>query len=251
MATSYRDEFDTSEAVQFYESMEYSEFSYASILWDIEKNLLQRELQRLRATKARIDYLDFACGTGRIMSYIGPQVQTVTGIDISARMLAVARERVTSAHLVCRDITDEAEGPEGKYDLITSFRFLLNAEPVLRAAALKAMAKRLRDRNSRLIVNNHGNPLSHKLIAWPAYKLRKMIYQEKWSNYLQTRTVRKLLHQAGLEMVATHGYGQLSAKALFVLRHSVVKAIECRLADFPLIGKLGSSQMYVARLRCT
>jgi hypothetical protein len=71
-------------------------------------------------------------------------------------MLAEARRKIPGARFVRADLTTE-DVDIGQFDLATSFRFLGNAGPDLRRAALGAIAKRLR-RDAFLIVNNHRNP---------------------------------------------------------------------------------------------
>ena len=84
-------------------------------------------------------------------------VAEVVGVDVSESMLAVAREKLPSAKFVHADLTRER--PElGDFDLVTSFRFLGNAEPALRTAALRALNRQQRP-GSYLIVDNHRNPM--------------------------------------------------------------------------------------------
>ena len=61
--------------------------------------------------------------------------------------------------------------------------------------------------------------------------------------------MKRLADQAGLEIVEVHGYGQLSAKAAKLMPQILVETLERRLADFPVLKKIGVNQMYVLRLR--
>ena len=56
-------------------------------------------------------------------------------------MLDAAVEKTGATSLLCKDITGADDRVEGQYDLITAFRFLTNAEPELRAAALAGLAR--------------------------------------------------------------------------------------------------------------
>ena len=246
--SGYRSEFDTPEKARRYETVEYSETAYGSILWNIEQTLLLNELNKVRTTKQHIDYLDFACGTGRIISYLERYVETATGIDISESMLAIASEKIKLARIICADITRTPE-IEGRYDFITAMRFFLNAEQPLRIAALIALRKRLRDRESRLIINNHGNLYSLKIILWPYHKLREWAQVEPRRHYLTQGSLTRLADQAGLEIVEVHGYGQLSAKAAKLMPQNLVETLERSLADFPILKTIGVNQLYVMRLR--
>lgn len=101
-------------------------------------------------------YLDFACGTGRITSIVAPLVRESVGVDLSESMLAEARSKCPGTRFLQADLTRE-DVDIGEFDLATSFRFFGNAEHDLRAAAIGAIARRVRP-GGFLIVNNHRNP---------------------------------------------------------------------------------------------
>jgi len=103
-------------------------------------------------------YLDFACGTGRILSVVAPLAREAIGVDVSASMLDVARAKVPVARLVHADITREGVDL-GTFDVATAFRFFGNAQDELRKAVLRALALRIRD-GGHLIINSHRNPRS-------------------------------------------------------------------------------------------
>ncbi len=63
---------------------------------------------------------------------------SATGIDVSASMLAVARQSAPSAEIVEGDPTREDLLSERHFDLITAFRSFPNAEDPLREAAMAA-----------------------------------------------------------------------------------------------------------------
>lgn len=102
--------------------------------------------------------LDFACGTGRITQVVAPLAEQMVGVDVASSMLDVARTKVPAATFVQVDLTTEA--PDlGTFDLITSFRFLGNAQEEVRAKALRSL-NALQPTGGLLIVNNHRNPHS-------------------------------------------------------------------------------------------
>ena len=100
--------------------------------------------------------LDFACGTGRITAVVAPLAHETVGVDVAGGMLDVARAKVPQATFVQADLTTEAR-PLGTFDLITSFRFLGNAQEEIREAALRSL-NALQPTGGLLIVNNHRNP---------------------------------------------------------------------------------------------
>src|ERR1035437_7401588 len=124
--------------------------------WMLERRLIDGLLgDHPHAQRA----VDFACGTGRILGFLPERFPEVIGVDVSAAMIEVARERCPAARLVVGDVTVNPGLLTESADVVTAFRFLLNAEPPLRAAALDWMRDRLRP-EGLLIVNFHLNPRS-------------------------------------------------------------------------------------------
>ncbi len=247
--STYRSHFtDRSKAAE-YDRAQYAPGTYAALVNEVEQEQLAEIVAGLRRTHDRIDYLDFAAGTGRIIGFLEDRVESATGIEISEAMSEQARERLRKATIICTDITAPGAAIEGRYDLITAFRFLLNAEPGLRLAALRALAARLRDERSILVFNNHGNLFSHKLLLWPWHRLRRLGrgYQPE-GNYMTNGQARRLAARAGLVIERTLGCAQLSPRIARILPQAVVNGLERRLSGSGLTGRLGAHQMYVARL---
>ena len=246
---SYREQFAEPAKVRRYDAVDIGEGSYSDLLWEIEQQQLTAVVEAMRRTHERIELLDFATGTGRIIGFLDDQVDTATGIDVSAAMVEQAREKLRGARMICKDITAAGDEIEGKYDLITAFRFALNAEPSLCLAALKALAARLRGESSVLVFNNHGNPFSHKLPLWPYHAVRRLGrgYISE-GNYLTNRRARKLAAAAGLTIDRVLGCGLLSAKSLRILGYNRAHALERALSRSRLLRPIAVNQMYVARL---
>ena len=246
---SYREQFAEPAKVRRYDAVDIGEGSYSDLLWEIEQQQLAAVVDAMRRTHEKIDLLDFATGTGRIIGFLEDRVDTATGIDVSAAMVEQAREKLPETTMICKDITAAGDEIEGTYDLITAFRFALNAEPSLCQAALKALAARLRDESSVLVFNNHGNPFSHKLPLWPYHALRRLGrgYITE-GNYLTNRRARKFATAAGLTIDRVLGCGLLSAKSLRILGYDRAGALERALARSRLLRPIAVNQMYVARL---
>ena len=220
---------------------------YAEVLWQTEKEQLAGVIAELRRTRPRIESLDFAAGTGRITRFVEGLVDSSTAIEISPAMIEVARRNVKKSTILCKDVTSPDDVIEGKYDLITAFRFIVNAEPALRLAGLKALAARLRDPGSVLVFNNHGNLLSHKLMMWPLHRLRRR--GTKWSpdgNYMTDRAVRDLADRAGLKIERVLGCGLLSGRGASLLGFERAVRWERALAK-GWLSNFGGNQMYIAR----
>src|SRR5215469_11890743 len=108
--------------------------------WLVEQQLLASILDRMSAS-SHWCFADFACGTGRILEFISAsaKIPSAVGIDISPEMLGLARARCPWATLIQGDVTADPALAPGPFDLITAFRFFLNAEPTLRSQVLTWM----------------------------------------------------------------------------------------------------------------
>lgn len=244
---SYRDHFERSESAQAYEEVEYGSTSHSDLLWQLEKEQLDAVVARLRRTHEHITYLDFATGTGRVLEHLEKSVDSATGVEISESMAEISRTKVASP-VICGDITTNADLVSDGYDIITAFRFFLNAEPELRTAAIAALAARLRDETSLLVFNNHGNLWSHKLALWPIHALRNGRGYRPEGNYMSHHEVLDLIDEAGLEVVARVGCGVTPGRLTpYVSRQWLLRG-EQRVADTAL-ARIGVNQMYVVRRR--
>lgn len=247
MTASYRRHFDDPDAAAIYE-LQYSHYSYSGLLWELEQAQLMRLVTELRTTRPRLDYLDFACGTGRVISFLEAHVDSAIGIEISPWMAKRAQAAVRNATILCADITTEDHRIERRYDLITAFRFVLNAEPSLRLAGLKALRARLKDDSSMLIFNNHGNIFSHKAILWPYHRLRKGMGGHRMKgNYLSNLTVHRLAKAAGLRIEAVYGAGLFGGKVAKLAPERLLNWAERQAASARMLRPILVNQMYVAR----
>ena len=247
---SYRNRFDDPQEAASYDRDEYSPGSYPALLWQLEQEFLLRTATDLRSQVGEIRYMDFACGTGRVLSYMEPLVDHATGIEISRPMLERAAQKVQRASLVQADITSDRSAVTGQFDLITAFRFVLNAEPELRVSALRRLGELLRDERSLLVFNNHINLWSYKLATWPRQRMTPSSRRPPCSgNFLTDRAVRHLADECGLVIDTVFGCGFLSRRALSVLRYPTLERVERRMAANRRLQPLGVDQIYVARRR--
>ena len=250
MAESYSNHFQQRDAAREYESGQYALGTYSDLLWQIEQEQLGAIVADLRVIKGHIEALDFASGTGRITAFLEDRVDAVKGIEISQAMCDIAAKKVKRAKIVCADILRADAPVEGKYDLITAFRFFLNADPWVRLGAMKALAARLRDRRSLLVFNNHGNLWSHKLLMWPYHQLKRMGKgRGTTGNYLTARQFRPLLEAAGLRVNRVMPSGLYSAKAIRLVGYERALRWERRAARSRLMGPLCVNQVYIASLQ--
>lgn len=85
-----------------------------------------------------LDILDLGCGTGLCGPFLRPLCGTLTGVDISAAMLAQAKPKQIYDQLVCQDITAFLLDHPPSYDLVVASGVLIfyaALDPVFRAIA--------------------------------------------------------------------------------------------------------------------
>jgi len=172
--------------------------------WEtIERPLIER-LLRARAEAGAESVLDFACGTGRVTEIAVPLFRTVIGVDVAPEMLATARAKCPTARFVETDITREEF--HVRVDVVTAFRFFLNAGPALRLEALTACRRILNRPDGVLIANVHVNRRSP---LGAAYRVRNAIRRRATANTLSLREIRRILLETGFVLEEVHYYSVL------------------------------------------
>jgi len=205
MKPSYRESHKTERKSRMYEELVYKQGSYDDMVWQYEKKLLDMELARLKErVPSVLRYLDFGCGTGRILGYLEEEVGEATGVDNAASMLAYARNQVKKAKLIEADLTEHDVLAGEEYDFITAFRIFLNAEPVLRKEMMRVLTPKMRDENSIFIFNMHGNIWSHRLFTklWLTLRGRRLNTISYWQ-------ARRFAEAHGLFVERWYGFGVL------------------------------------------
>jgi len=177
------------------------EVGYYAALWKkIEKPMLEAVLRQLGGRQRKC--LDFACGTGRITNVAADYFGDVVGVDVSATMLAQAR----GAHNVRFRQIDITRKPLGEtFDVLTAFRFFLNAEQPLREEALRAMRDHLNPAG-RLVCNIQMNATSPMGIA---SRIANRIPRSSIRNTMSADELSTLLKSAGFVVEQVKGYGYL------------------------------------------
>lgn len=181
----------------------YEEY-YAKNKW--QQFLSYRESEFLRSFVAsyfsgtKVRYLDFACGTGRIAAAIEDVVSESFGVDVSLPMLDQARKKLQNTTLINSDLLKEDGVLTGEFDLITAFRFFLNAEEELRDKALKVLCSLVKS-DGIILFNNHRNSDS---------VLTKFKYRGKNRNFMSIQEMYDLAERNGLEIIEIYPIGFLS-----------------------------------------
>ena len=220
----------------------YQNKAWQKFLWSREQEILLSILEKYFSGRD-VHLLDFACGTGRITEFLENRVKTSTGIDVSGSMLAVAREKLKRTEIIKTDITAENVLKPRKFNLITAFRFFLNAEPELRSAAIKAIAELL-DEDGYFVFNNHQNSGS------PWIKLRCAHHRKKnpegTFNVMSIDQMKMLVEGAGLEIVEIYPAGFFHPPKVSV-SHRLNRAIDWAAGKFDFLNRFSESPIAVCR----
>jgi len=205
----------------YYEAQPWQRF-----LWSREREIILQILEKYFADRD-IHLLDFACGTGRITSFLEDSVKTSTGVDVSGSMLAIAREKLKRTEIIEADITIDNVLKGRKFNLIMALRFFVNAEPALRSAAMAALTNLLSE-DGFLVFNNHQSYSS------PWIKLLYMRHQQKNPegifNVMTIDEMKKLVEEVGMEIVELYPVGFFHPPKIAVpqMLTSVIENICCK-----------------------
>ncbi len=199
----YRKEHIDYRKVANYEYKLYSQDTYDSYIWEMEKKILYNEIKQFN--KKNSVYLDFACGTGRIISFLERYFLKSIGVDISRNMLTLAKEKIEDSLLVECDISSKDVLGNMRFDLITAFRFFLNAQKDLRERIMLLLSEKLSE-DGLLIFNIHGNSMSYYFYP---YLLSKLKIKKESLKALSLFETRELLKKSKLKIVKIYGIGFL------------------------------------------
>lgn len=237
---TYRESFRTSDAARAYHASLKRRIDWA--LWE---QLIAPDvrviLEEIRQTGA-VDYLDFACGTGRVLAVSKNFFPNAVAIDISPEMVEYAMEQHPEVSFVVGDVTRQTDTLEGQFDCVTMFRFLLNAEPELRQHVIQRIGEHVRE-GGYLIGNIHLQSLSVSgLLAWGASSIRK-----KQISHMSRKQTEDLLADAGFLIESWRGYRvlpTLQGRAVLGTTMQIAAEQLCRLVR---LGRWGADHLFVAR----
>ena len=219
---------------------------HRTMLWNLERKLLRRLVLELFPTSPP-RYLDFACGTGRILAHLTPFTKNAVGVDVSSSMLTVARRELPHVELIKADLTRDDRFGDRKFDLITAFRFFPNAEPELRADVFRVLVRHLSFKGV-LIFNNHKNSgsLARRItIALGRIDLDKQMESDP---YMSRQEVFKLAERTGLRITNEFPLGVLPFTDRHMLKPKVLlEGIELLLSQVGFVKPLAQNLIYLCR----
>lgn len=217
----------------------FSIMAHRALIWKMEKNILDHIVHR-RFPGRKPTYLDFACGTGRILGHLHSRVEVAVGVDISPTMLQVARANVPSASIIEADITHDDVLGTSRFDLITAFRFFPNAEPALRSEVMAKLADHLTP-GGYLVFNNHmnRNSLVRRVLRW----LRRRLSDD---GMMTTAEAISLVRRVGLEVVQAYPVGVLPISETRMPRpYWLFAGLEGLVSKMPGVLPLAQNIIYV------
>lgn len=219
---------------------------YELFIFDIEKEILTRIVKEKFTNPENISYLDFACGTGRIISFLKDNLGIInaTGLDTSEIMISEAK-KIINAKFICGNIIENEELLNSqKFDLITIFRLFLNIEKNNREVILKKIRNYLKD-DGRIILNNHINRYS--LIGFQFW-IRRLLGSKKIINTATQGEFEKMIRNSGLEVEKIYKFTFLPGRNnVILLPWSVLRKAELFISKIPIVRNFCLSQIYVCK----
>jgi len=230
---------------EHYDQVIYQPGGYDSFIWSLERPYLIALTSRLATGPTSFKYLDFACGTGRVLHALAPYVTNATGVDTSPDMIAAAQAQAAPhTRLIVGDLLSQPDLDDDVYDLITAFRFKLNTEASLRLPVLANLTQRLRDPAARLVFNVHGNALSANGV--------KALYQ--WSrgwglaSAMTHGEIRRLVRTAGLAIESLRGFGLFPQRVYTSRLGPLVRRVDVVATHYPVLARVSTDLVFTCRL---
>ena len=216
---------------------------HRAMVWRIEQSILDHIVSEFLPSGPG-DYLDFACGTGRVLAFLGERARSSVGIDVSKSMLAEARKRFPTAELHCADLTREKALGDRRFDLVSAFRFFPNAEDDLRRDAIVCLVQHLRP-SGLLVFNNHCNATSLPQRFARRLRRRNPVSTQR---LMSRDDVEELVAGAGLRVVREFPLASLPLTENHMLRPvALFEWFERILTRIPATCAIAQNIIYVCR----
>ena len=240
---SYRDSHLGTAKARSYDEDLWDAGAAKGLDWLVEQRLLDDILRSARSP-APGSAADFACGTGRVLEFLGRHFPAPVGIDISPDMLALAHARCPGAQLIQGDVTATPGLAAGPFDLITAFRFFLNAEPSLRRDVLAWMRACLQP-GGMVVANFHLNPASLR-----GTYLRLRTASAERPPMVGIEEARRLFTNSGFTVCRIIGYSYLPYRrdGRHLWKAEARRKAELKMAGRRALQPIAGSFLLVARL---
>jgi predicted TPR repeat methyltransferase len=217
----------------------FTNVPYRNMVWELEQDILDHILKTYFHVN-QINHLDFACGTGRILSHYADRASSSVGVDISPSMLEIARKHNQRSELFLADLTRDDVLNERKFNLITAFRFFLNAESELRMEVMKVLANHLGE-DGYLVFNVHNNTNSL------SNRLRKMLGRSLGRS-LSLSDIETLLAGQNLEIEEIFHLCVLPSNEYhMIIPRTILFHFERVLSKFSVLKSLGQNLIFICK----
>ncbi|HEY8433644.1 MAG TPA: bifunctional 2-polyprenyl-6-hydroxyphenol methylase/3-demethylubiquinol 3-O-methyltransferase UbiG [Sphingomicrobium sp.] len=157
--------------------------------------------------------LDVGCGAGLLTEPLARLGATVTGIDASPEVIAVARNHMTAAGLHIDYRAGDVQELEGRFDLITAMEVIEHvAEP---EAFVQALARRLAPDGLLIMSTPNATAWSKFLMITVAEGLGRIPRgTHEFQRFIAPDRLKQLLGAAGLRCVDVEGIAWSLARGL-------------------------------------
>jgi len=226
-------------------SFDTSDYRQFVMRW--EKSVLQKITSEI--VERTENYLDFACGTGRITRLNEDNFTNSFGIDISGTMLQEAENKLKKTKLIHQDITKNNPFETNQMDYITSFRFFLNAEPRLRSDVLEQLFKILNPKGY-FVFNIHNNKTIFSQTISILAILKKKLEGKYFipQNSFSISDTRKLLKQHNFKIIKIYHNSVIPVKSENIkTSYSKYSKIERLFSNIELSKYFSKNVIYVCK----
>jgi predicted TPR repeat methyltransferase len=227
-------------------SKSFDDLPYRKMIWKWEQATLSEIIDKYFRKNTEVRYLDFACGTGRILGYLEDRVSEAIGVDLSESMINIARNKTKRSKLYIADLTREEIFTPGTFNLITAFRFFLNAQWELKNEVMMQLANLLSSPHGYLVFNVHLNAGSSQEVLKRAYT--KISGRPIKYNSLSIADVKRLTSGANLQIVAMYHFGVIPIrKESDRLPYQLMYQFEKFFSHFPFLRRFSRNVIFVCK----
>ena len=139
------------------------------------------------------EVLELGCGSGIPTAQKLTEKFAVTGVDISARQIELARQKVSTAMFIHADMT-KLDFPDDSFDAVTAFYSIIHVPRQEQAELLRKIASWLRPGGLLVVTMGAHSTEAYFNDNW----LGMPMY---WSNF-DSETNRRLVKEAGLDIIS-------------------------------------------------